>query len=51
MVVKSWYSDKDSNFQIKKKKHTLLTLGFLLQHENGTPHASRLPTSREEQLK
>lgn len=27
------------------------TLGFRLQQENGTPHASRLPTSRDEQLK
>lgn len=28
-----------------------LTFGFRLQQENGTPQASRLPTSRDEQLK
>jgi len=28
-----------------------LTFGFLLQQENGTPQASLLPTSRDEQLK
>lgn len=27
------------------------TFGLRLQHENGTPQASLLPTSREEQLK
>lgn len=29
----------------------VLTLVFLLQHENGTPQASLLPTSLDEQLK
>lgn len=45
----------EKNSQIEFSEHTMkrnhLTSDFLLQQENGTPHASLLPTSLEEQLK
>jgi len=42
---------KESLHDARSTKSKILTFGFRLQQENGTPQASLLPTSLDEQLK